>query len=166
MQAHEAETVRAMLNQLVADGLSYPQSEPLTVDAFAAYWLKGEAFVVRQLNAASALPSGDDIVGAFYLKPNFPGRCGHIANAGFIVTPKLQGQGLGRWMGETMLQLARDRGYRAVMYNLVFATNVASLRLWESLGFREIGRIPDGVCLPDGRYVEAVMLHRSLSNES
>jgi L-amino acid N-acyltransferase YncA len=61
-------------------------------------------------------------------------------------------------MGETMLQLARDRGYRAVMYNLVFETNVVSLKLWESLGFQEIGRVPAGVCLPDGRYVDAVML--------
>jgi len=61
-----------------------------------------------------------------------------------------------------MLLLARDRGYRAVMYNLVFETNVASLKLWESLGFRAIGRIPEGVLLPDGRYRDAVMLYRSL----
>lgn len=47
MSAHEAETVRAMLNELVAEGLSYPQAEPLTVADFAAYWQKGEAFVVR-----------------------------------------------------------------------------------------------------------------------
>jgi GNAT superfamily N-acetyltransferase len=167
MQSHEAETVRSMLNQFVQAGLSYPQSEPLTVDAFRAYWLKGEAFVIRI--GKGNLPENltvNEIVSAFYLKPNFPGRCSHIANAGFIVTPKLQGQGLGRWMGETMLQLARDRGYRAVMYNLVFETNVVSLKLWESLGFQEIGRIPGGVCLPDGRYVDAVMLYRSLVNDS
>jgi len=167
MSAHESETVRAMLNELVVEGLSYPQVEPLTVDGFAAYWQKGEAFVVR--TGDSNLPenvTANQIVGAFYLKPNFPGRCSHIANAGFIVAPEMRGQGLGRWMGETMLHLARDRGYRAVMYNLVFETNVASLKLWESLGFQEIGRIPAGVCLPDGRYVDAVMMLRSLVNDS
>ena len=164
MRPQEMETVRAMLNDVVAVGVSYPQSEPLTVDAFTAYWLKGEAFVVRLVDEGSPVPStGASIVGAFYLKPNFPGRCSHIANAGFIVAPELQGQGLGRWMGETMLQLARDRGYRAVMYNLVFETNVPSLKLWESLGFTEIGRVPKGVCLPDGQYVDAVMLYRSLT---
>ncbi|MEM6713655.1 MAG: GNAT family N-acetyltransferase [Cyanobacteria bacterium P01_D01_bin.6] len=163
MRSPEAATVRALLNQMVLAGESYPQSVPLTADAFTAYWLKGEAFVVRLLDEASLTLSTDgQIVGAFYLKPNFPGRCSHIANAGFIVVPELQGQGLGRWMGETMLQLARDRGYRAVMYNLVFATNVPSLQLWQSLGFQEIGRIPEGVCLPDGQYVDAVMLYRSL----
>ena len=163
MQHHEAETVRAMLNELVKEGLSYPQLEPLTVEEFTAYWRKGEAFVVRIVEEPSPeLAAPHQIAGAFYLKPNFPGRCGHIANAGFIVASEMRGQGLGRWMGETMLQLARDRGYRAVMYNLVFATNIASLKLWESLGFQEIGRVPAGVHLPDGQYVDAVMLHRSL----
>lgn len=158
--------MRAMLNQVVLEELSYPQSEPLTVDAFTGYWLKGEAFVVRVATdtPAAALPDGQ-VVGAFYLKPNFPGRCNHIANAGFIVAPELRGQGLGRWMGEVMLQLARDRGYRAVMYNLVFETNVPSLKLWESMGFQEMGRVPRGVCLPDGRYVDAVMLYKSLVDE-
>lgn len=164
MRPQEVETVRAMLNQVVQAGVSYPQSEPLTVDAFTTYWLKGEAFVVRLIDdAVQTQSTSEKVVGAFYLKPNFPGRCSHIANAGFIVAPELQGQGLGRWMGETMLQLARDRGYRAVMYNLVFETNVPSLNLWASLGFEEIGRIPAGVCLPDGQYVDAVMLYRSLA---
>jgi len=163
MQPQEAETVRTLLNEVVQEGWSYPQSEPLTAAAFEGYWLKGDAFVVRRIEPSS--PTGTTsgkVVGAFYLKPNFPGRCRHIANAGFIVAPEFRGQGLGRWMGETMLLLARDRGYRAVMYNLVFETNVASLKLWESLGFRAIGRIPEGVLLPDGRYRYAVMLYRSL----
>jgi len=163
MPPEAAETVRNLLNDVVQEGWSYPQSAPLTAEAFANYWLKGEAFVVREVKPSS--PAGSTlgtVVGAFYLKPNFPGRCRHIANAGFIVAPEFRGQGLGRWMGETMLQIARDRGYRAVMYNLVFATNLVSLRLWSSMGFQEIGRIPQGVQLPDGRYVDAVMLYRQV----
>ncbi|MEM9502847.1 MAG: GNAT family N-acetyltransferase [Cyanobacteria bacterium P01_E01_bin.43] len=74
----------------------------------------------------------------------------------------MRGQGLGRLMGEVMLDVARDRGYRAVMYNLVFETNVPSLKLWQSLGFHEIGRVPQAAYLPDGRYVDAVMLYKSL----
>lgn len=163
MRPAEVERVRALLNAIVVEGMSYPQSTPLTPDAFADYWLKGDAFVVR---LAKGAPSPADVVGAFYLKPNFPGRCSHIANAGFIVAPEMRGQGLGRLMGETMLALARDRGYRAVMFNLVFATNIASLRLWADLGFQELGRIPAGAQLPDGRYVEAVMLYKSLLDHS
>jgi L-amino acid N-acyltransferase YncA len=163
MRPEESETVRVMLNEVVLEGVSYPQAEPLTPDAFASYWLKGDAFVVR-LASQESDPDAPPmpIVGAFYLKPNFPGRCDHICNAGFIVVPEMRGQGLGRMMGEAMLELARDRGYRAVMYNLVFATNEPSLKLWASMGFQEIGRIPEGAHLPDGQYVDAVMLYRSL----
>ena len=69
-------------------------------------------------------------------------------------------------MGETLLAIARDRGYRAVMYNLVFETNTPSLELWRSLGFEEIGRIPEGAQLPDGRYIDAIMFYKSLVAES
>lgn len=162
MRPHEFETVRALLNEIVLEGTSYPQIEPLTPEAFTNYWLKGDAFVVRLQSTDGATSLVEPIVGAFYLKPNFPGRCSHICNAGFIVAPVMRGQGLGRLMGEAMLELARDRSYRAVMYNLIFATNVASLRLWQSLGFQEIGRIPGGAQLPDDQYVDAIMLYKPL----
>lgn len=182
IKPEEIAPVRSLLNAIVAEGISYPQREPLSPKAFAAYWLKGTAYVVRPLSSPpqvspEAFPSGTSplhitpspstdsppkILGAFYIKPNFPGRCSHICNAGFIVPPEVRGQGIGQWMGEVMLPLARHLGYRAVMFNLVFATNLPSLKIWASLGFEEIGRIPAAVHLPDGRYVEAVMLYKSL----
>lgn len=163
MQPSEQEAVRALLNATVMAEVTYPQDTPLSVEDFASYWLKGDAFVVRlfqEANSGSPLPS--KVVAAFYIKPNFPGRCRHICNAGFIVAPEVRGQGLGRLMGAAMLDLARDRGYRAVMYNLVFETNTPSLRLWETLGFQTIGRIPQGVKIADDRYVDALMLYKSL----
>ncbi|NER78187.1 MAG: GNAT family N-acetyltransferase [Leptolyngbya sp. SIO1D8] len=159
----EAEVVRAMLNAVITEGLTYPQAAPLTPEEFDSYWLTGDAFVVRLCQEADSVATPTStIVGAFYIKPNFPGRCSHICNAGFIVTPEVRGQGIGRLMGEAMLELARDRGYRAVMYNLVFKTNLPSLKLWETLGFEQIGRIPEAAHLPDGRYVDVMMLYRAL----
>ena len=35
---------------------------------------------------------GQDILGCFYIKPNFPGRCAHICNGGFIVNPNYRGK--------------------------------------------------------------------------
>jgi ribosomal protein S18 acetylase RimI-like enzyme len=166
MRLQEQETVRSLLNTVVIEGQTYPQSQPLSEAEFAAYWLSRDAFVVRAVEAASNLEqtvsNQDEILGAFYLKPNFPGRCSHICNAGFIVQPALRGLGIGRFMGEAMLAIAPSRGYRAVMFNLVFATNTPSLQLWESLGFSTIGRIPQAVRLKDNRLVDALMLYRSL----
>lgn len=153
IQPQEQETVRALLNRVVLAGQTYPQDRPLSASEFAAYWLAADAFVVR---------ADGEVLGAFYLKPNFPGRCGHICNAGFIVQPAIRGQGIGRWMGETLLELARWRGYGAVMFNLVFETNKPSINLWRSLGFTTIGRIPQAARLADGRMVDAYMMYRAL----
>ncbi len=40
------------------------------------------------------------MAGAFYLKPNWPGRAGHVANAGFIVAPDWREQRLGLAVGD------------------------------------------------------------------
>jgi ribosomal protein S18 acetylase RimI-like enzyme len=113
-------------------------------------------------SASPSTPALGEILGAFYLKPNFPGWCSHICNAGFIVQPAMRGQGIGRWMAETMLAIAPTQGYTAVMFNLVFATNEPSLNLWRSLGFSTIGRVPGAARPPDGSSVDAIMLHRAL----
>lgn len=164
MRPDEKETVRSLLNFFVEEGLSYPQERSLTEQEFAAYWMARDAFVVRPVNPkpdAGEQPPAT-ILGAFYIKPNFPGRCSHICNAGFIVHPESRGMGIGRLMGETLLELAPPLGYAAIMFNLVFETNIPSLNLWRSLGFQELGRIPNAARLSNGARVDAVMLYREV----
>ena len=62
-------------------------------------------------------------MGCFYVKPNFPGRCGHVCNGGFIVRKEVRGNGIGQMMGRSFLPLARDLGYSASFFNLVFVSN-------------------------------------------
>ncbi len=161
MHPEEQEEVRKLLNLVIVEGKTYPQKQPLSQSEFAAYWLSQDAFVVRPVTDEDAQPP-KEILGAFYLKPNFPGRCNHICNAGFIVQPEMRGQGIGRFMGEAMLLIAASLGYEAVMFNLVFATNIASIRLWESLGFQIIGRIPSAAKLDSQKTVDALMMYRAL----
>ncbi len=161
MHSEEQETVRTLLNLVILEGNTYPQKQPLTQSEFTAYWMSQIACVVRLKEACTSSPA-KEILGAFFLKPNFPGRCSHICNAGFIVQQGMRGLGLGRLMGEAMLEIASDLGYKAVMFNLVFKTNIASLRLWESLGFEEIGQIPSAVEFNDGSFVDAVIMYRNL----
>ena len=162
MQPQEQEQVRQLLNVIILEGQTYPQRQPLTETEFVSYWASHDAFVVRAVRGASKQKSSQEILGAFYLKPNFPGRCSQICNAGFIVEPTVRGQGIGRWMGKSMLAIAAQKGYEAVMFNLVFATNTPSINLWQSLGFKTIGQIPQAVRLAEGRQVDALILYRSL----
>lgn len=167
MRDGEKEAVRVLLNSVIVEGQTYPQEKPLNESEFAAYWLIGDAFVVRAIDDNNTSSSGDvsgEVLGAFYLKPNFPGRSSHICNAGFIVQRGHRGRGIGRIMGETMLEIAASRGYQAVMFNLVFETNTRSLNLWQSLGFQTIGRIPGAARLGDGQVVDALILYLTLSS--
>ncbi|MEH1837522.1 MAG: N-acetyltransferase [Nostoc sp.] len=161
MHPQEQEVVRALLNVFLIEGKTYPQKEPLSQAEFSAYWLSKDAFVVRS-SVQDATHKPKEILGAFYLKPNFPGRCCHICNAGFIVQPELRGQGIGRFMGEAMLLIAANLGYEAVMFNLVFETNIPSITLWQSLGFEIIGRIPRAVKLGDQQMIDALVMYRAL----
>ncbi|MEH2422384.1 MAG: N-acetyltransferase [Nostoc sp.] len=161
MHPQEQEVVRALLNVVIVEGRTYPQKQPLSQVEFSAYWLSKDAFVVRA-SVQDAIHKPKEILGAFYLKPNFPGRCSHICNAGFIVQAGLRGQGIGRFMGEAMLLIAANLGYEAVMFNLVFETNIPSITLWQSLGFEIIGRIPRAAKLGDEQVVDALMMYRAL----
>lgn len=76
MHPQEQEVVRALLNVVIIEGKTYPQKEPLSQAEFTAYWLSKDAFVVRT-SVQDATHKPKEILGAFYLKPNFPGRCCH-----------------------------------------------------------------------------------------
>ena len=51
-------------------------------------------------------------------------------------------QGVGRFMAYYYPFLARCLGYKASYFNLVFVCNHASVHLWGSLRFRQVGRVP------------------------
>jgi ribosomal protein S18 acetylase RimI-like enzyme len=128
---------------VVEEGTGYPQAAPTTREEFRTVWF--EPTVSVQVARA-----GGRLVGAYYLKPNFPGRAAHIANAGYVVVPDMRGEGIGEELVRHSFGEARRCGFDALMFNLVFASNPAG-RLYERLGFREIGLIPDAVEGEDAR---------------
>ena len=57
--------------------------------------------------------------------------------------PQARGRGVGRRLGEYVVQWHRDQGFRAIQFNAVVETNTAAVRLWQALGFRIIGTVPE-----------------------
>jgi L-amino acid N-acyltransferase YncA len=151
--------LRRLYGVIVEEGNSYPHDRLPDDDQFMEYWIRGKSTVVA---VAPDRPVGTDLAGAFYLKPNWPGRARHVANAGFIVAPAWRNKGLGWLLGATMLDYARGLGYRSVIFNLVFSENKAACHLWKKLGFSELGVIPGAVRMDHGRYQDAVIMVRSL----
>jgi GNAT superfamily N-acetyltransferase len=123
--------------RIVAAREGYPQAPPLTRDVFDETWLHHATVVVVARH-------DDHVVGAYYLKPNQPGRAAHIANAGYVVDATHRGRGIGRLLVEDSIERAPAVGFDAIQFNLVFESNPAR-RLYEELGWQQIGRVPDAV---------------------
>lgn len=147
-QEQDWPTGMELMNLIIREGKTWPFDEEFdTMDAYRAYFLSHAAFVVRAKDDSSGAPQSDlngiqynagEILGCFYIKPNFPGRCSHICNGGFITTPKFRKMGVATIMGKSFMKIARDLGYKSSYFNLVFKSNAASVRLWESLGFERV----------------------------
>jgi GNAT superfamily N-acetyltransferase len=139
IRADEVESLFTAFARVVGAGEGYPHAPPLTRTAFDATWVDPVTTVVV---ARTDLPA--EVVGAYYLKPNSPGRGAHIANAGYLVDRAWRGRGLGRRLVEDSIERAPTLGFDAIQFNLVFESNPAR-RLYEELGWVEIGRVPRAV---------------------
>ncbi|POR39261.1 Protein SPT10, partial [Tolypocladium paradoxum] len=158
------------LNREIEGGDTYPMMDPFGVDGFADYWFQtfGAVMLLGNLVGADDVAEGRDwakeCLGSFFIKPNYPGRSSHICNASFIVTDGSRNRGVGRLMGEAYLDWAPRLGYTYSVFNLVYETNVASIRIWDALGFKRIGRVKACGNLrshPD-RLIDAIIYGRDL----
>ena len=68
-----------------------------------------------------------------------------------MVAPEARGRGVGRRLGEHVVQWHRDQGYRGIQFNAVVETNTAAVRLWQSLGFEIVGTVPGRLPLAHAR---------------
>lgn len=185
--ASVVEYLHQIFNATVAHGRTYPQEAELSAEAFAAYYLSADLFLgvlisrnaevteekSIELPATTTLtelingrPIEDCLGGMYYVKPNYPGRSSHLCNAGFVVAGQRRGAKIGLALGRSFLHFAPKLGYRGSIFNLVYANNLASLAIWDRLGFVRAGLIPGAGRLrtADGQgeeYVDAIVYHRS-----
>jgi ribosomal protein S18 acetylase RimI-like enzyme len=102
------------------------------------------------------------IAGTYYLRANQGGGGAHVANCGYATAPAMRGRGIARAMCEHSLAQARRRGFRAMQFNFVIATNAAAVHLWQDCGFAIVGRLPEVFHHPRHGYVDALVMLRRL----
>ncbi|KAL4791019.1 putative acetyltransferase, GNAT family [Aspergillus venezuelensis] len=158
----------------IEKGCTYPMEEAMEFGKFGEYWF-GCFGVVALLDSGDG-KGGEDIglsedrdwerecLGTFYIKPNYPGRCSHVCNAGFLTTSAARNQGVGMVMGKAYLHYAPLLGYKYSVFNLVFENNVASVKIWDRLGFSVIGRVPRCARLANSEgFVNALIIGKDLA---
>jgi ribosomal protein S18 acetylase RimI-like enzyme len=154
----EADTpeVARIFGAVVAAGETFafaPETRP--AEALGLWRAGGARCYVAELDGR--------VVGSYVLRANHPGLGAHVANASFMVDPEARGRGIGRLMGEHALAEAAAAGFRAMQFNLVVASNSGAIGLWRSLGFEVIGRLPEAFHWRRERYVDALVMFRTLA---
>lgn len=144
--------------QVVAAGDTYVwELDTMTEDdARAAWMLPPPAEVLVAVDGAGV------VIGTAEVRPNQVGRGSHVANASFMVDPACAGRGTGRALAETVLERARAKGYRAMQFNAVVATNTRAIALWRSLGFAVVGTVPGAFRHAARGEVDLLVMHRWL----
>ena len=154
--AADAKSASEIWNQVVDDGVAFPQEEDLTPES-------GDAFFKEQTYTGIAENTENgEVVGLYILHPNNVGRCGHICNASYAVKSTQRGKHIGEILVTDCLKKAKEIGYGVLQFNAVVATNQYALKLYKKLGFVQLGVIPKGFRMKDGTYEDIIPHYHTL----
>jgi ribosomal protein S18 acetylase RimI-like enzyme len=154
-EASDFDAIWQILEPTIRAGETYALPREMSKSDALAYWIGAdrETFVAQENGA---------IVGTYYLRANQPGGGAHVANCGYMTAAASIGRGIARRMCQHSLHHARECGFKAMQFNFVIGTNWRAIRLWQSLGFEIVGRLPAAFAHPRDGYVEALVMFRTL----
>jgi ribosomal protein S18 acetylase RimI-like enzyme len=151
----DATAIWRILEPIIRAGETYTLPREMSKDDALAFWMAAdhEVFVVEE---------NTNIVGSYFLKANQKGCGAHVANCGYVTDTASQGKGVARMMCEHSIERAKARAFRAMQFNFVVATNENAVHLWQSCGFKIVGRLPEAFLHPRFGYVDALVMYRLL----
>ncbi len=149
IRGYEEKDLESMIqiwNEVVEEGIAFPQEELLN-DITGA-----EFFASQTYSAVAEDENTHAIYGLYILHPNNVGRCGHICNTSYAVSSKKRGQHIGEQLVLDSLDQARKHAFTILQFNAVVESNIHARRLYERLGFIQLGTIPNGFKMKDGHF--------------
>jgi ribosomal protein S18 acetylase RimI-like enzyme len=149
------DAIWAIMEPIIRAGETYTLPRDMGKGSALAYWRapEHEVFVAED---------NREIVGTYFLQANQKGGGAHVANCGYMTAASATGRGVARAMCAHSLDRARERGFRAMQFNFVVSTNERAVRLWQSLGFEIVGRLPGAFHHPSMGYADAYVMYKQL----
>lgn len=149
--------IHPIYRAVMAEGRTYAVPEDQTLEEARSWWMEqppGRTVVAVDEDGA--------VTGSAKMGPNRPGRGRHIATASFLVAPAHQGRGVGRALGQHVIDWARGEGYHGIQFNAVVEVNHPAVHLWHSLGYEIIGTVPEAFDHPEEGLVGLHVMYRRL----
>ena len=156
-QTKDHDAIWAILKPVFRAGDTYTIDRDISRANALDYWC-GTA------HAAFVAEYSGEILGTYYMRRNQAGGGAHVCNCGYMTAKAAQGRGVARAMLDHSLAEAPRRGYRAMQYNFVVATNTRAIATWEKAGFRTVGRLPAAFRHPADGYVDALVMWKDLKD--
>jgi L-amino acid N-acyltransferase YncA len=154
-KAADRPAILAILEPTIRAGETYALPADMSDADALAYWMgPGREVFVAEADRR--------VVGTYFLRANQLGGGEHVANCAYITDTALRGRGIARRLAEHSLEEARRRGFLAMQFNFVVASNEAAVHLWQSLGFEAVGRLPGAFRHPRLGLVDALVMFRKL----
>jgi ribosomal protein S18 acetylase RimI-like enzyme len=145
----------AILEPTFRAGETYPIPRDIGREEALKYWrTPGHTVFVAEQDG--------QVLGTYYLRANNRGGGAHVANCGYMTAPDAYGRGVARAMCAHSLDEAKARGFAAMQFNFVIASNERAVKLWQSLGFEIVGRLPGAFAHPARGLVDALVMYRKL----
>ena len=152
----DRDAIWAILEPMIRAGETYPLPRDMGRAETLAWWFspEKEPFVWEENGA---------VLGTYFLKANQQGGGAHVANCGYVTAAAAQGRGIARQMCLHSLERAKERGFRGMQFNFVVSSNTRAVKLWSSLGFETVGRLPGAFAHPTLGFVDALVMFQQLS---
>jgi L-amino acid N-acyltransferase YncA len=151
------EAIWPFFHRIVAAGETYAYDREMSEAEGRRMWMIGPPG-----RTVVAIDDAGTVLGTANMYPNRGGPGSHVASASFMVDPDRAGRGVGRALGEHVIDWARESGFRAIQFNAVVETNEPAVALWRSLGFQVLTTVPEAFEHPSHGYVGLLIMHRFL----
>ncbi|HKO26814.1 MAG TPA: GNAT family N-acetyltransferase [Solirubrobacteraceae bacterium] len=151
------EAIWPFFRRIVTAGETYAYDREMSEAEGRRMWMIGPPG-----RTVVATDTAGNVAGSANMYANRGGPGAHVASASFMVDPDRAGQGVGRALGEHVIEWARESGFRAIQFNAVVETNEAAVALWRSLGFEVLATVPEAFEHPRHGYVGLLIMHRFL----
>ena len=125
------------------------------------YTAEGEMGFIKDMNESDgkmlvlAFVDGEYAGNCSFNRIGTSRRSAHRADIGIALFQKYTGFGLGRLMLEQLLKKIKEAGYEQAELTVV-SGNERAYHLYESLGFKECGRMPKANKYDDGSYSDNI----------
>ncbi|WP_010233019.1 GNAT family N-acetyltransferase [Clostridium arbusti] len=146
-------SIESIWNEVIDEGESFFWKEHFSTNKILEILNNQKAIYCSEFNR--------EVIGFYILHGNFPGRGKHISNALYAIKKEFRGKGIGKMLGQHSIEIAKECGYKAMQFNSVVSTNIASVCLWEGLGFIRVGQIKNAFIKYNNEIVDIYIYHKS-----